>query len=77
MKYISAFSINWKAVLQERFTQQGSWLISSLWRTSFIKKALQISLAIEKKSVSSLPNTDTCSRPSKGVPHDEVPPHNY
>ncbi len=57
---------NREAALQERVTQLEQLVGKLTLENEFLKKAVQRSLAPEKKSVSSLPTTATCSRPSKG-----------
>jgi transposase len=55
-----------EAALGERVRQLEQLVGKLTLENEFLKKAVQRSLAPEKKSDSSLPTTGTCSRPSKG-----------
>jgi transposase len=65
-KNLFSHAPNREAALQERVNQLEQLVGKLTLENEFLKKAVQRSLAPEKKSVSSLPTTGTCSRPSKG-----------
>ena len=55
-----------EAALEERIRQLEQMLGKVCLENEFLKKALQRKLALSKKSGSSLPTTETCSKPSRG-----------
>ena len=55
-----------EAALEERILQLEQMLGKACLENEFLKKALQRSLGPSRKSGSSLPTTETCSKPSRG-----------
>ena len=55
-----------ETVLEDRIAQLEQLLGKSYLEIEFLKKALQRTLAQSKKSGSSLPTTELCSKPSRG-----------
>jgi transposase len=57
---------NKEAVLEERIRQLEQMLGKACLENEFLKKALQRTLGPSRRSGSSLPTTETCSKPSRG-----------
>ena len=55
-----------EAALEERIRQLEQMLGKACLENEFLKKALQRTLGPSKRSGSSLPTTETCSKPSRG-----------